>query len=188
MGAPRKIKSPEHAIRAGIAMISENRRDEGIVPIMTTESNLIMVVFKLLAKLGLLRRKPIDTLTDEYVKKLRIKISSPAQIIANLSGGNQQKVIIARWLAGTPQVLMCDEPTRGIDVGAKSEIHDLLGSLAENDKSIIIVASELPELLSICDRVLVVHNGRITGEVNHEDLTEERIMIYATGLSEAKVS
>ena len=187
-GQSIQIKSPEYAIRAGIAMISENRRDEGIVPIMSTESNLIMVIFKRLAQLGLLRRKSIDAVTEEYVNKLRIKISSAEQLIANLSGGNQQKVIIARWLAGNPQVLMCDEPTKGIDVGAKSEIHDLLGSLAEEGMSVIIVSSELPELLSICDRVLVVHSGSIAGEVAHKDLTEEKVMLYATGLAQSKVS
>ena len=111
---------------------------------------------------------------------MNIKLSNPWQSIDSLSGGNQQKVIISRWLANDPKQLICDEPTRGIDVGSKAEIHELLVEFAKKGLSVLLISSEMPELLSICDRILVMHNGRITGELSHEEATEEKILMLAT--------
>ena len=128
----------------------------------------------------MLRGRQIRRIVAEYIARMNIKVSSAQQRIDSLSGGNQQKVIISRWLANDPKLLICDEPTRGIDVGSKSEIHAMLVDLAKKGLSVLLISSEMPELLSICDRILVMHNGRITGELSHEEATEERILILAT--------
>lgn len=179
-GKKVNIKDPVTAIKNGIGMISENRRDEGIVPLMSVKDNIIMVSLKKISDNNILNRKKIGDLVKKYVKMLNIKISNSGQAIQNLSGGNQQKAIIARWLAEDPKILICDEPTRGIDVGAKAEIHSLLVELAKNGISIIMISSELPELLSVCDRIIVMYEGRITGEIKHDEATEERIMKLAS--------
>lgn len=119
------------------------------------------------------------SLADKYVKKLNVKTSSYVQLVMSLSGGNQQKVMIAKWLAINPKILILDEPTRGIDVGAKAEIHSLLRELAKNGIGIILISSELPEIIGMCDRVLVMREGRITGELSGEKITEENIMQLA---------
>ncbi len=177
-----QIKNVSNAINHGIAMISENRRDQGIIPFMTVSDNLIMVALKKVSKFGYFINNRIRNLVKTYVNNFSIKVSSPLQKIANLSGGNQQKVIISRWLANEPKLLICDEPTRGIDVGSKSEIHSLIVNLAKNGMAVLLISSELPELLSICDRIIVMRNGRITGELEHKDATEEKIMYMATAL------
>jgi ribose transport system ATP-binding protein len=178
----RKIgaKSVPQAIRMGIAMISENRRDEGIVPVMSVNDNLILVAFRKASRLGFLLGRQIRRTVADYIGRMNIKVSSQWQRIDSLSGGNQQKVIISRWLANEPTLLICDEPTRGIDVGSKAEIHGLLLELAKKGLSVLLISSEMPELLSICDRILVMHNGRITGELSHEEATEEKILVLAT--------
>jgi ribose transport system ATP-binding protein len=180
--AGRKVdaKSVSRAIGAGIAMISENRRDEGIVPIMSVNDNLILVAFRKASRLGFLAGRRIRRTVADYISRMSIKVSSPLQRIDSLSGGNQQKVIISRWLANDPTLLICDEPTRGIDVGSKAEIHAMLVDLAKNGLTVLLISSEMPELLSICDRILVMHNGRITGELSHEEATEEKILVLAT--------
>ncbi len=175
-----EAKNIRHAIKMGIAMISENRRDEGIVPVMSVNDNLILVSFRKASRLGFLLGRQIRRTVKEYIGRMNIKVSSPRQRIDSLSGGNQQKVIISRWLANDPKLLICDEPTRGIDVGSKSEIHTLLVELAKKGLSVLLISSEMPELLSICDRILVMHNGRITGELSHEEATEEKILFLAT--------
>jgi len=180
--AGRKVeaRSVRHAIRMGIAMISENRRDEGIVPLLPVIDNLILVAFRKASRLGFLLGRRIRQTVNTYIGRMNIKLSSPWQRIDSLSGGNQQKVIISRWLANDPKLLICDEPTRGIDVGSKAEIHALLVELARKGLSVLLISSEMPELLSICDRILVMHNGRITGELSHEEATEEKILMFAT--------
>jgi ABC-type sugar transport system ATPase subunit len=180
--AGRKVdaRSVPRAIAAGIAMISENRRDEGIVPVLSVNDNLILVSFRKAAKAGMLRARRVKRTVEEYIARMNIKVSSPLQRIDSLSGGNQQKVIISRWLANDPTLLICDEPTRGIDVGSKAEIHALLVDLAKQGLTVLLISSEMPELLSICDRILVMHNGRITGELSHEEATEEKILVLAT--------
>jgi ribose transport system ATP-binding protein len=118
---------------------------------------------------------------DKYKDKLNIKISSGKQPVGSLSGGNQQKVMIAKWLAINPKIIIMDEPTRGIDVGAKAEIHRLLRELAKNGIGVIMVSSEMPEIIGMCDRVIVMHEGSIKGIVSKEDINEEKIMFYASG-------
>jgi ABC-type sugar transport system ATPase subunit len=169
-----------HAMRLGIAMISENRRDEGIIPALSVRDNLILVFFRKASRLGILNGSVIKRIVDSYIDMLRIKLSSQLQRIESLSGGNQQKVIIARWLANNPKLLICDELTRGIDVGAKSELQETLFDLAKKGLTVLLISSEMPELLSICDRIMVMHNGRITGELSHEEATEEKILVLAT--------
>jgi ABC-type sugar transport system ATPase subunit len=176
------IKNVRNAVSHGIAMISENRRDQGIIPFLTVSDNLIMVALKRVSKLGYFINSLIRDLVKNYIDSFSIKASSPQQRIANLSGGNQQKVIISRWLANKPKLLICDEPTRGIDVGSKSEIHSLLVDLAKNGMAVIVISSELPELLSICDRILVMRQGKITGELEHTEATEEKIMRLAAAV------
>jgi ABC-type sugar transport system ATPase subunit len=168
------------AIGAGIAMISENRRDEGIVPVMSVNDNMILVSFRKGARFGFLAGRAIRKLVKDYIGRMSIKVSSPLQRIDSLSGGNQQKVIISRWLANDPAILICDEPTRGIDVGSKAEIHNMLVDLARKGLAVLLISSEMPELLAVCDRILVMHNGRITGELSHGEATEEKILTLAT--------
>lgn len=176
------IKSPNDAIRFRIGLISENRRDEGIVPMMSVKDNLIAVLLGELSTFTYLNGHAIKSVVNKFVDKMKIKISSLDQKIESLSGGNQQKVIIARWLAKNPRVLICDEPTRGIDVGAKTEVHNILLDLANQGVSIIIISSDLPEILCIADRILIMHEGKLTGELDHNEACEELIMKMATGL------
>ena len=124
-----------------------------------------------------------DKEVQEYIMKLSIKTPSSQQLIKNLSGGNQQKVILAKWLMLAPKVLIIDEPTRGIDVGAKKEIYDVLNELKAMGKAIIMISSDMPEILGICDRILIMHEGEISGELSREEATQEAIMKYAVGIT-----
>jgi ribose transport system ATP-binding protein len=139
-----------------------------------------MVSFRRASRLGFLAGSWIRQIVETYIGMMNIKLSSPQQRIDSLSGGNQQKVIISRWLANNPKLLICDELTRGIDVGAKSELQATLYDLAKKGLAVLLISSEMPELLSICDRILVMHNGRITGELSNEEATEEKILYLAT--------
>jgi ribose transport system ATP-binding protein len=181
-GKKVQIKNVGTAIKNGIAMISENRRDEGIIPVLSVTANLIIVAIKKVAKIGYFISRKIKNLVNDYIARLNIKVSNPSQRIDSLSGGNQQKVIISRWLANNPKLLICDEPTRGIDVGSKSEIHSIIVELARSGLGVLLISSELPEILSICDRILVMREGRITGELQHFEATEEKIMHMATAI------
>jgi ABC-type sugar transport system ATPase subunit len=131
---------------------------------------------KILNSLRLISRPKENAVTDRYVQMLKTKISSREQALKNLSGGNQQKVVIAKWLAINPQVLILDEPTRGIDVGAKAEVHKIIADLADQGVAILMISSELPEVLHVSDRILVMHEGRLTGEFSREQANEEVIM------------
>lgn len=133
-------------------------------------------------KLFVLDKKKEASDVIDYIKKIRIKTPNPEQLIKNLSGGNQQKVILAKWLLTKPEVLIIDEPTRGIDVGAKKEIYELLNELKESGKAIIMISSDMPEVLGISDRILVMSEGKITGEVSREEATQEKIMKLAVGI------
>jgi ribose transport system ATP-binding protein len=144
--------------------------------------NITIAIIKLLSWLGFsIRHREEDHLVDDYIARLDVKTPGPLQLVRNLSGGNQQKTIIARWLAAKPKMLIMDEPTRGIDVGAKAEIHALMGKLAQEGVGILMISSELPEILGVSDRVVVMHEGRITGEFTREEVTQELIMQAATG-------
>ena len=144
--------------------------------------NISLVVIRFLSWLGvIIRHKEENQLVDDYIERLDIKTPGAMQLVRNLSGGNQQKTIIARWLAAKPKVLIMDEPTRGIDVGAKAEIHALMGQLAQEGVGVLMISSELPEILGVSDRVIVMHEGRITAEFTRDEATQESIMQAATG-------
>lgn len=174
---------PDDCIAAGIGLVPEDRKDQGLVLPMPVKNNISMAVLGKLARLGLIRGGKENQLADESVRRLAIKTPSIKQQVQYLSGGNQQRVVIAKWLATNPKVLLVDEPTRGIDVGAKSEIYALLNRLAGQGVAILMVSSELPEILAMSDRILVMHQGRIKAELPDKGATEEIIMRFATGQS-----
>ena len=177
------ISSPKDAIAAGLCLVSEDRRREGIVPPMTVRENVTIPSLPDLTKMGWVDTKRDAALANEYIEKLSIKTPSPEQKIANLSGGNQQKVCLAKWLALGPKIIILDEPTRGIDVGAKMEIHDLIEDLAKAGIAVILISSELPEVLGASDRIIVLKEGRKTGEFEVDaSVTQEDIMGKATGV------
>lgn len=183
------IQSPNDAVTHKIAYLSEDRKRYGLTLGMDVESNIVLASFKnFLGFLGWVNQAKARLVAEEYVNTLSIKTPSLQQQVKNLSGGNQQKVIIAKWLAADADILIFDEPTRGIDVGAKSEIYRLLNDLAQQGKAIIMISSELPEILRMSHRIIVMCEGRITGEINVSEATQEKIMVYATqrgGLTDA---
>ena len=183
-GKKVSVKSPADAIRHRISMIPENRRDDGLIASMSVQQNAQMVVLDKIKNGIFLNKKKSDALMTKMTSDYLIKAGNPSNSIFTLSGGNQQKVVIARWIANHPSILLCDEPTRGIDVGAKDEIYGILRKIASKGIGIVIVSSELPELISLCDRILVMHEGKITGEVGGDEATEAGIMRYAAALKD----
>ncbi|WP_230397764.1 sugar ABC transporter ATP-binding protein [Novisyntrophococcus fermenticellae] len=181
-GKEVKIKSPRDAIRHGISLIPENRRDDGLVTTMSIQENAQLTVPERISTKGFLSRKKADRLMQKMIKSYSIKVGKADDGILTLSGGNQQKVVIAKWIGNDPEILLCDEPTRGIDVGAKAEVYAILREIASKGIGIVVVSSELPELLCLCDRILVMHEGKITGELSREDATEELIMKAAAAV------
>jgi len=176
-GRPRRITSPRDAVRAGLALVSEDRKTEGIVPALSVRDNILLAALPLFARLGVLDPGRQRRVVDEMIRRLDIKTPSPATPIRNLSGGNQQKVILARWLCRNPKLLILDEPTRGIDVGAKVEIQKLIDELArEQGMGILMISSELEEVIEGSDRVAVMNDGRKLGEFTHAEANEDRIM------------
>lgn len=180
-GKKVELKSPAVSIATGVALVPENRKEQGVVLGMSIADNMIMSTVKKLSSLIFVKRKLCRNLVSEYIQKLRIKTPSAQQKVLNLSGGNQQKVVIGKFLAADPQVYIFDEPTRGIDVGAKHEIYQLMNQLVSQGKAIIMISSELPEILGMSDRILVMHEGRLVGEVPRKEATQEKIMAYASG-------
>jgi len=181
-GKPAVINNTRDAIKHGLAMLTEDRRRTGIFPVLTVKYNMVSARFShYLNKLGLLKNREIERDCLAFKESVDIRTPSIEQKIQFLSGGNQQKVLVAKWLLTEPDVLILDEPTRGIDVGAKSEIYKLMEKLAGQGKCILMVSSELPEVLGMSDRIVVMHEGRVTGILdNTPDLTEETVMTYAT--------
>lgn len=175
-GKPVKIRQPADAIEAGIGFVTENRKEQGLVMLMNVMENSSLASLDKVSKSGFINFKKENQLCNEFVKQLKIKTPSNKQQVSNLSGGNQQKVVIAKWLAKNPKILIVDEPTRGIDIGAKAEVHAVLQSLAKAGMGIIVVSSELPEIMSVSDRILVVSDGAITGEFTREEATQEKIL------------
>lgn len=176
-----RIKSPGDAVKHGIGYLSEDRKRYGVVVGMNVESNVVMASFRdFLNMIGAVKNRKVTEIAQQYVKVLAIKTPSVKQQVRNLSGGNQQKVVIAKWLIADSDILIFDEPTRGIDVGAKGEIYRLLNELVAQGKSIIMISSELPEILRMSHRILVMCEGRISGELTAEEATQEKIMTYAT--------
>ncbi|MBL6537790.1 sugar ABC transporter ATP-binding protein [Streptococcus suis] len=180
-GQEVKIKNPAAAIANKIALVTEDRRFNGIFGVLSVSDNAsIASLHQYLGHLGLLNEKQISQVVNQSVDRLRVKTPSTKTHIESLSGGNQQKVILARWLANDPDILILDEPTRGIDVGAKYEIYQIINNLAAEGKSIIMITSEMSELLGVSDRVMVMCEGRISGFLDREDATQEAVMTLAT--------
>jgi len=181
-GQPVAIHTPQDAIRAGIGMVPEDRKLQALVLQLAVRENVSLPSLGRLSSFGVVRRPEERRLARTFVDTLQIRTPSLEQRVVNLSGGNQQKVVIAKWLALQPKILLVDEPTRGVDVGAKAEVHQLLNQLAQRGVAILMISSELPEILGMSDRVLVMRAGTIAGELSRGAATQERIMALATGL------
>ena len=175
------IQSPRDSISHGLGFVTEDRKLTGTFQELSVKDNMIMPDVSSYLRSGLLHAGWIREHCQKQREALQIKTPSLEQSIKNLSGGNQQKVLISRWLLMEPEILILDEPTRGIDVGAKAEIHRLIGELAKMGKAIIMVSSEMPEILSMSDRILVMHEGDYSGELLKKDATQEKILQLATG-------
>ncbi|MEG2710884.1 MAG: sugar ABC transporter ATP-binding protein [Clostridia bacterium] len=176
-----EIRCPADAIEAGIALVPEDRKEQALILGMSIKQNITLPILQKMKKGLFYDKSGEDSLAREYVQKLRVATPSINQAVKNLSGGNQQKVVLSKWLASTPKVLILDEPTRGIDVGAKQEIHELMSDLAGQGVAIIMISSELPEILGMSDRIIVMHEGRVKGEISRAEATQEKIMLMAVG-------
>jgi len=176
-----KLHSAKQAIEHGLGFVPEDRKLQGLFLNMAVRENITMSSTSLVSNFGFVNTNKANKLADEYVDKLDIRTPSLRQRIRNLSGGNQQKVIIARWLTLKPRVLILDEPTRGVDVGAKAEIHGLMRQLAEDGVAVLMISSELPEIIGVSDRILVMHEGRVTGRFERDEASQDMIMHAATG-------
>jgi ribose transport system ATP-binding protein len=174
------IRSPLDAVANGIGYLSEDRKRFGLAVNLSVRDNLALATYNRFQRGPFINAKKVRQATEEYVRRLSIKTPSLEQLLRNLSGGNQQKVVIAKWLIRNCDILIFDEPTRGIDVGAKSEIYTLMNELTREGKSIIMISSELPEILRMSDRIIVMSEGRLTGELPIEEASQEAIMGYAT--------
>ncbi|PRS76515.1 D-xylose ABC transporter ATP-binding protein [Bacillus sp. LNXM65] len=180
-GKKAVIKKPSDAVKLGIGFITEDRKDEGLMLDASIRENIGLPNLESFSPKGLIDKKNEQDFVDLLIKRLTIKTASSEISARSLSGGNQQKVVIAKWIGIQPKVLILDEPTRGVDVGAKREIYQLMNELTDRGVAILMVSSELPEILGMSDRVLVIHEGTISGELNKSDATQERIMTLATG-------
>lgn len=180
-GVKVNIKSPLEAIKHGIGLLPEDRKMQGLIQIMSITSNTTLPSLTNFVKRFFINKKLENDTTADYINKLNIKTPSPLRQVRYLSGGNQQKVVLAKWLCANVQVLIFDEPTRGIDVGAKVEIYKLINQLVREGKAVLLISSELPEILGMSDRILVMHEGEITGELLRQDASQEKILAYAMG-------
>ncbi|MFJ7996267.1 sugar ABC transporter ATP-binding protein [Streptomyces sp. NPDC096310] len=185
-GAPVRTGSTPAAIRAGISLLPEDRKAEGIVPGLSVRENIALAALPELARFGLVDDARIDRLVDTFMRRLRIKASGPHQKVGELSGGNQQKVLLARWLAMRPKVLLLDEPTRGIDVGAKAEVQGLIDELAGEGLGVVLISSDMEELIEGSDRVVVLKDGAVVAELTGSEVTGDRLLhaIAAGGVSQ----
>jgi ribose transport system ATP-binding protein len=179
-GKPIESKNPRNAIRRGIALVPEDRKRQGALLDIDIKGNISMVILGKISTLSVVNKAKEKSVAETYKKNLLIKTPSINQKIKNLSGGNQQKVIIAKWLAADPDIIIFDEPTRGIDVGAKYEIYKLINTLVESGKTLLLISSEMEELMGMSDRILVLSEGRIAGELEKKDFNQERIMAFAS--------
>lgn len=180
-GKPVHIKNTTDAVKAGVVLLPEDRKVEGLILQMDIQSNISIPSLKALSSFGLVNKKKRKALSKEYVSQLRVKCTGTDQVVGNLSGGNQQKVVFAKWLAANPQILMLDDPTRGVDVGSKHEIYGLIRELANKGIGVIFVSSEMPELIGVCNRILVMRDGEIVSEARGEAINENNLMMIATG-------
>ncbi|MBT2388515.1 sugar ABC transporter ATP-binding protein [Streptomyces sp. ISL-1] len=175
-GAAVRTGSTPAAIRAGISLLPEDRKAEGIVPGLSVRENIALAALPGLSRFGLVDDARVDRIVDTFIKRLRIKTSGPYQKVGELSGGNQQKVLLARWLAMRPKVLLLDEPTRGIDVGAKAEVQRLIDELADEGLGVLLISSDMEELIEGSDRVVVLKDGAVVAELTGDDVTEDRLL------------
>ncbi len=180
-GKPVSIHSPRQAVMNGIALVPESRKDDGLALRLSVLENMTLVKLGDIQKAGVIDQKERRRLAGEYIESIRVKTPTPAQLVGNLSGGNQQKVVIAKWLMKNPKVLILDEPTRGIDVGSKAEIYSIIDNLAKSGVAVIIVSSEMNEILGVSDRIISVFEGRLTAEFRREEATDKAILGAALG-------
>jgi rhamnose transport system ATP-binding protein len=180
-GVKLKGNSPLRAMHAGIGFVPEDRRQQGLVMDFGIDHNVALASLRRLSRGLLLFRKSEDGLAADWAIKLQLKYGKLTDEVNTLSGGNQQKVVLAKWLAGQPKLIIVDEPTRGIDVGTKSEVHRIIDELAQSGVAILMISSELPEVLGMADRVMVMREGRLAATINRADATQEKVMLAATG-------
>ena len=183
-GKPIQIDSPADAIRHGIGYITADRKLDGLLLIKSIKENISLASLRNLSRFSFIKWRTEKAEAHRYKDLLQIKTPGIQQLTVNLSGGNQQKVVFARWLLVHAKVLILDEPTVGIDVGAKQEIYRLINGIAEDGRCVIMISSELPEILGMCDRILVMHRGRVTRELSRDEATQEEILYYSAGLRE----
>ncbi|MDZ4093554.1 MAG: ATP-binding cassette domain-containing protein, partial [Paracoccaceae bacterium] len=187
MGQPMQPTKPEHAMQAGIAYVSEDRRKLGLAMSMPIRANVTVATLSdFLSRMGILDRAKETATAEAYQKRLNIRTPDVEIAVGTLSGGNQQKVMLAKWLNMEPEILILDEPTRGIDVGAKAEVHDLIREFVANGGAALVISSDLPEVLALGDRILVMREGRQMGIIPAEEATQERVMVMATGQANMK--
>lgn len=177
------IKSAADAIKNKMALITEDRKQTGLNLIVSVKENIASVSIGKISNHGIVNDKKINEVSEKYIKELKIKTPDGNAIVGNLSGGNQQKVVLAKWLLDEPDIIIFDEPTRGIDIGAKRDIYLLINNLAKEGKAVIVISSEMAEVMGICDRILVMAEGRINGEVQREEFSQEVIMGYASNIT-----
>lgn len=175
-------KTPREAIDYGIALVPEDRKNQGAMLDIDIRGNISMAILNRISKLSVVDKKDENRIANEYKSKLNIKTPNTEQLVKNLSGGNQQKVIIAKWLASNPDLIILDEPTRGIDVGAKYEIYKLINTLVESGKTILLISSEMEEIMGMSDRIIVLAEGKITGMLDKDDFNQEKIMSFASSV------
>ncbi|MCD8369078.1 MAG: sugar ABC transporter ATP-binding protein [Clostridiales bacterium] len=186
LGTPANIRKPADAISKGMGFCTEDRKTEGIVPHLSVKENITLALLPRLSKMGLVDTKKQNEIVDQYIQRLAIKTPSPDQMICNLSGGNQQKVLLARWMCMEPRLIILDEPTRGIDVGAKAEIERLIQEFSNVGISVLMISSEIAELERNCDRVIVMREGHAAGEVTDKDIRQDKIMELIAHASESE--
>jgi ribose transport system ATP-binding protein len=184
-GEPYNVRTPGDAINKGVALVTEDRKNQGLLLKLSVTFNTTVSGLDQLTRWGIIKMKEELDLVKEYIRQLSIKTPAPSFLVINMSGGNQQKVVLARWLSRGVRVFIMDEPTRGIDVGSKSEIYQIMADLAEQGVGIIMISSELPEVLGMSDRIMVMREGRIAHELSRAEASEEAIMLHAVGSGEA---
>ena len=184
-GKTVEVRSPSHAIDLGLGFVPEDRKRQGLVLSASGLHNTSLPILDRLSRFRFVMRGRERTVANEYFRRLRVRTPSVDATVAGLSGGNQQKIVLAKWLAANSRILILDEPTRGVDVGAKAEIHTLIGELAGRGTAILVISSELPEVISLSDRIIVLRNGRIAGELARRDATEDAVLRLMAGIGEA---
>ncbi len=187
-GKEININNPTEAIKAGIVYVSEERREKGLFTEMSVRNNLISPNLDLVSKSGVLNNDQISQLTKECIDQLNIKTNTDETYVLKLSGGNQQKIALGKWLPKNPKLLIIDEPTRGVDVGAKQEVYKIIKDLSNQGTSIMLISSELPEIIGVCDRTIVMQSGKINGEISKKDFSEELILKYASGYTDQSIN